>query len=84
MPDSDFYVTDDDIIFINDMCIRGELDVMFEALNLPLSREECPAYSTLRSQYIKKKFWKIPNMLKFTELLTSENKSELQKSTLCL
>ena len=40
---------------------------------------ECPAYSNLGSQYIKKKFWKRPNMLKFTELMTSENKSELQK-----
>ena len=35
-----FYVPDDDILFTNDMYIRGELDVMFDELNLPLSREE--------------------------------------------
>ena len=35
-----FYVPDDDILFTNDMYIRGELDVMFDESNLPLSREE--------------------------------------------
>ena len=35
---SAFYVPDDDIIATNDMYIRGELDVMFGELNLPLSR----------------------------------------------
>ena len=35
-----FYVPDDDIVASNDMFIRGELDVMFEELNLPLSRNE--------------------------------------------
>ena len=39
-PDSAFYVPDDDIAASNDMYIRGELDVMFEELNLPLSRNE--------------------------------------------
>ena len=39
-PDSDFYVPDDDILFTNDMYIRGETDVMFDELNLPLSRDE--------------------------------------------
>ena len=39
-PDSAFYVPDDDIVASNDMYIRGELDVMFEELNLPLSRNE--------------------------------------------
>ena len=40
---------------------------------------ECPVYSDFRSQYIKKKFWKRPNMLKFIELMTSENQAVLQK-----
>ena len=40
---------------------------------------ECPVYSDFRSQYIKKKFWKRPNILKFIELMTSENQAVLQK-----
>ena len=39
-PDSAFTVPDDDIVASNDMYIRRELDVMFEELNLPLSRNE--------------------------------------------
>ena len=39
-PDSAFYVHGDDIVASNDMYIRGELDVMFEESNLPLSRNE--------------------------------------------
>lgn len=39
-PDSHFYVPDEDIVFTNDMYIRGEIEVMFEELNLPLSRDE--------------------------------------------
>ena len=35
---------------------------------------ECLVYSDFRSQYIKKKFWKRPNMLKFIELMTSKIK----------
>ena len=38
--DSAVYELDDDIFASNDMYIRGELDVMFEELNLPLSRNE--------------------------------------------
>ena len=39
-PDSVFYVPGGDILFTNDIYIRGELDVMFDELNLLLSREQ--------------------------------------------
>ena len=39
-PDSDFYVADEDIILSNDHYIRGELDVMFEELNIPITQQE--------------------------------------------
>ena len=39
-PVSQFYVPDDDIVLMNDRYIRGELDVMFDELNLPLTRDE--------------------------------------------
>ena len=35
---------------------------------------ECPAYMEERSRFIKKCFCKRPNMIKFIELITSENK----------
>ena len=39
-PDSHFYVPDDDIVLMNDRYIRGELDVMFDELSVPLTRDE--------------------------------------------
>ena len=39
---------------------------------------ECPAYNTLRSQYIKQYYYKHPNMVKFIELLKSENSNEIK------
>ena len=40
---------------------------------------ECPAYNDLRSKYIKRYFWRRPNMLKLLELMTLNNKSDLQR-----
>jgi hypothetical protein len=40
---------------------------------------ECPLFINLRKQYINKKFWKRPNMIKFIELLKSEDKKVVQK-----
>ena len=39
-PDCDLYAPDDDILFTNYVYIRGEIDVMFGELCLPLSRDE--------------------------------------------
>lgn len=39
-PDSDFYVADEDIILSNDRYIRGEMEVIFEELNLPITQNE--------------------------------------------
>jgi len=35
---------------------------------------ECPLYKDIRKRYIKKYFWKYPNIPKFIQLLTSDNK----------
>ncbi len=40
---------------------------------------ECPLYSDLRKQYILKRYWKRPNMLKFIDLISSENTVMLRK-----
>ena len=40
---------------------------------------ECPIYTNIRKMYIKKFYWKNPNILKFTELLKSENENVLKK-----
>ena len=40
---------------------------------------ECPVYNDLRCKYIKRNFWRRPNMLKFIDLLTSDNKSDIKK-----
>ena len=39
-PDSKFYVADENILLNNDRYIRGEIDVMFEELNLPITQRE--------------------------------------------
>ena len=39
---------------------------------------ECVSYDDLRKKYIKKYFWKRPNILKFIELLTSSNRTIIQ------
>ena len=39
---------------------------------------ECPVYAEERSKLIKRYFWRRPNMMKFVELMTSENKSIVQ------
>ena len=39
---------------------------------------ECPLYQELRQKYIKKYYWKRPNIIKFQELLSSENKNVLK------
>ena len=36
---------------------------------------ECTMFTELRKQYIKPYFWKRPNIIKFTKLLCSENKT---------
>lgn len=36
---------------------------------------ECPLYQEIREEYIRRYFWVRPNMPKFIELLTSENKT---------
>ena len=40
---------------------------------------ECSIYKNLRQKYINKYFWKYPNILKFTELMVSENEITLQR-----
>ena len=40
---------------------------------------ECPLYSDLRKLYIKKYYWCHPNIIKFTELLSSENENVVRK-----
>jgi len=35
---------------------------------------ECPLYKDIRKIYIKEYFWKYPNIPKFIQLLTSDNK----------
>ena len=40
---------------------------------------ECTVYNEERAKFMKKRFWKRPNMIKFIELLTTENKSIMQK-----
>ena len=40
---------------------------------------ECSVYNDLRSKYIKAKFWRRPNVLKFIELMTRKNKSDVRK-----
>jgi len=35
---------------------------------------ECPLYKDIRKVYIKEYFWKYPNIPKFIQLLTSDNK----------
>ena len=40
---------------------------------------ECQLYQDLRNEYIKKYFWKRPNIPKFIELLQSENKKTIKK-----
>ena len=39
---------------------------------------ECQLYQDLRNEYIKKYFWKRPNIPKFIELLQSENKKTIK------
>ena len=39
---------------------------------------ECSIYTDLRKQYIPRKYWIRPNMLKFIELMNSENKKIVQ------
>jgi len=36
---------------------------------------ECPLFKNLRKKFVKKYFWKNTNMLKFIELITSENEA---------
>ena len=36
---------------------------------------ECCLYTDIRKKYVKKYYWKNPNILKFIELLKTENKS---------
>ena len=43
---------------------------------------ECPLYNDLRQIYIRKYYWSRPNIPKFVELLTSNNKKILSK--LCM
>ena len=38
---------------------------------------ECRLYTQLRKKYIKEYFWKHPSVLKFTQLITSNRKSEI-------
>ena len=40
---------------------------------------ECKTFSDLRKQYIKPYFWRNPNMIKFTELMKSENPTIIRK-----
>lgn len=40
---------------------------------------ECTNYNDIRKKYIKKHFWKNPNIPKFIELLTTDNVSTLKK-----
>ena len=35
---------------------------------------ECSLYNNLRNQYIKKYYWKIPNILNIKELMSTTNK----------
>jgi len=35
---------------------------------------ECPLYKDIRKRYMKEYFWKYPNIPKFIQLLTSDNK----------
>ena len=40
---------------------------------------ECPLYYDLRKSLIDKYYWKHPNMIKFIDLLKSENENTLRK-----
>ena len=40
---------------------------------------ECPLYKDLRKKYVKKYYWKNTYMLKFIELITSENETVINK-----
>ena len=40
---------------------------------------ECSMYTELRKQFIHKKYWKHPNMVKFIELLNNENDTNRKK-----
>ena len=53
-------------------CLEDEFHFLFE----------CPLYSDIRKLYIKKYFWRHPNMIKFVELLTSENENTIKKLAL--
>lgn len=39
---------------------------------------ECPLYNEFRLKYIKKYYWKRPNIPKFIDLFTSENRKEIR------
>ena len=39
---------------------------------------ECPIYTDLRKQFISVKFWRRPNMIKFIELIKTENKNVIR------
>ena len=40
---------------------------------------ECPLYSDLRKNYIKKRYWQNPNILKFIDLMKSTEKKSIPK-----
>ena len=45
---------------------------------------ECTVFTELRKQYIKPYFWKRPNIIKFIELLCSENKTSVTNLSMCI
>jgi len=45
---------------------------------------ECPLYKDLRKKYVKKYYWKNTNMLKFIELITSENETVIKNVSMCV
>ena len=40
---------------------------------------ECQIYDELRKKFIKKQYWKHPNMVKLIDLLTNENETNLKR-----
>ena len=54
------------------LCLKLEVEFYFLL--------ECPLYKDLRKKYVKKYYWKNTNMLKFIELITSENETVIKWS----
>ena len=41
-PDSPFYTPDDDVVYFNERFVKGEMQVMFSELDIPISSDEIP------------------------------------------